>query len=146
MQTTIATPSPASAPASGKALHITLWCLQGLLAAAFLAAGWMKVSAPIEVLRAQMPWVTGAMGGAVRFIGVVELLGALGLVLPAAARILPWLTPLAATGLATVMTLASVTHAARGELPPIAATAVLGLLAAFVAWGRFRRAPIAARP
>lgn len=61
-----------------KGLHVSLWVAQGLLATAFLMAGGMKVSAPIEQLQAQMPWVTGAMGGAVRFIGGVEVLGALG--------------------------------------------------------------------
>jgi uncharacterized membrane protein len=146
MPTTDAIPSPAGASAPGKMLHIALWCLQVLLAAAFLAAGWMKVSAPLEVLRAQMPWVTGAMGGAVRYIGAAEILGAVGLILPAATRILPWLTPLAASGLATVMALASITHASRGEIAPIAATATLGGLAAFVAWGRFRRPPAPVLP
>ena len=129
----------------GKGLHIGLWIAQGLLAAAFLMAGGMKVSAPIDVLQAQMPWVSGAMGGAVRLIGVVELLGALGLVLPAATRIAPKLTPLAAGGLATVMILAAVTHVSRGEAPMIVANVVLGGLAAFVAWGRLKGAPITAR-
>jgi hypothetical protein len=128
-----------------KGLHIGLWVAQGLLAAAFLMTGGMKVSAPIEQLAAQMPWVTGAMGGAVRFIGVVELLGALGLILPAATRIMPKLTPLAASGLLTVMALASMTHISRGEYPMIVANLVLGGLAAFIAWGRFKKAPIAAR-
>jgi hypothetical protein len=134
-----------STSTASKGLHIGLWVAQGLLAAAFLMAGGMKVSAPIEQLQAQMPWVTGAMGGAVRFIGVVELLGALGLILPAATRILPKLTPLAASGLLTVMVLASMTHISRGEYPMIVANLVLGGLAAFIAWGRFKKAPIAAR-
>lgn len=139
----ISTSSTTSTPTKG--LHIGLWVAQGLLAAAFLMAGGMKVSAPIDQLQAQMPWVTGAMGSAVRFIGVVELLGALGLILPAATRILPKLTPLAASGLLTVMVLASGTHISRGEYPMIVANLVLGGLAAFIAWGRFKKAPIAAR-
>ncbi|MCU0699625.1 MAG: DoxX family protein [Myxococcaceae bacterium] len=137
------TSSSTSTPSKG--LHVGLWVAQGLLAAAFLMAGGMKVSAPLEQLQAQMPWVTGAMGGAVRFIGIVELLGALGLVLPAATRIMPKLTPLAAAGLLTVMVLGALTHISRGEYPMIVANLVLGGLAAFIAWGRFKLSPIAAR-
>lgn len=128
-----------------KGLHVGLWVTQVLLAAAFLMAGGMKVSAPLEQLQAQMPWVTGALGGAVRFIGAVELLGAVGLLLPAATRVLPRLTPLAATGLLTVMGLAALTHLSRGEYPMIIANLVLGGMAAFVAWGRLTKAPIAPR-
>lgn len=141
--TSTATATATATPS--KALHIGLWVAQALLGAAFLMTGGMKVSAPIEQLAAQMPWVTGAMGGAVRFIGVVELLGALGLILPSATRIMPKLTPLAAAGLLTVMVLASMTHISRGEYPMILANVVLGGLAAFIAQGRFKKAPIAAR-
>lgn len=137
-----------SAPAAGsrsKWLHVGLWITQGLLAAAFLMAGGMKLSAPIEELQTQMPWVTGALGGAVRFIGAAEVLGGIGLILPAATRILPKLTPLAAAGLAIVMVLAVATHVARGEMPMIAPGLVLGGMAAFVAWGRLLKAPILPR-
>ena len=130
---------------SKKGLHVGLWVAQGVLAAAFLASGVMKATAPLEQLRAAMPWVNGAMGQAVRFIGTVEVLGALGLVLPAATRINPWLTSLAALGLTTVMLLAAATHAARGESPMILVNAILGGLAAFVAWGRSRKVPITPR-
>jgi hypothetical protein len=128
-----------------KGLHTGLWVAQGLLAVAFLSGGLMKVSSPIEALRAAMPWVNGAMGQAVRFIGAVEVLGALGLILPAATRIKPWLTPLAALGLTTVMVLAAATHAVRGESAVIAFNLVLGGLAAFVAWGRAGKARITPR-
>lgn len=135
--------SESTAPSKG--LHVGLWIAQVLLAAVFLLSGGMKLTAPLETLRAQLPWVSGSMGSLVRAIGLAEVLGALGVVLPAATRILPRLTPLAATGLGTVMTLASLTHASRGEFPMIAVNAVLGGLAAFVAWGRSGRAPIAPR-
>lgn len=128
-----------------KGLHIALWVVQGLLAATFLAAGLMKATAPIEQLQASMPWVGGAMGQLVRFIGAVEILGGLGLLLPAATRIKPWLTPLAALGLTTVMVLAAATHISRGESRVVGINAILGGLAAFVAWGRARKAPIPAR-
>lgn len=129
----------------GKGLHVGLWVAQGLLAFAFLAAGAMKTTAPIEQLQANMPWVSGEMGKLVRLIGVSEVLGGLGLILPAATRIKPWLTPLAGLGLATIMVLAAATHAARGEFPGIGVNVVLGGLAAFVAWGRFKKAPISPR-
>ena len=129
----------------GKGLHVALWVVQGLLGAAFLAAGLMKATTPIEQLQANMPWVSGAMGQLVRFIGAAEILGGLGLILPAATRIKPSLTPLAALGLTTVMVLASITHVARGEFGAIGVNVVLGGLAAFVAWGRFKKAPISPR-
>jgi hypothetical protein len=81
----------------------------------------------------------------VRFIGVAELAGALGLILPAATRIQPRLTALAAVGLATMMALAIPFHLMRGETGAIVFNLVLGSLAAFVAWGRERRAPIEPR-
>jgi putative oxidoreductase len=126
-------------------LHIALWGVQGLLAATFISTGLMKATSPVAQLQANMPWVSGTMGQLVRFIGTVELLGALGLILPAATRIKPWLTPLAALGLTTVMVLAAATHVARGEFSLLGGTVILGGLAAFVAWGRFRKAPIPAR-
>lgn len=96
MSTATANASSLPSNSPSRALHIGLWVAQGLLAAAFLMAGGMKATAPLEQLQAQMPWVSGAMGGLVRFIGIVEILGAVGVVLPAATRILPKLTPLAA--------------------------------------------------
>ena len=74
-----------------------------------------------------------------------ELLGGIGLVLPAATRIMPKLTPLAALGLLTVMLLAMLTHVTRGEFSALGANVMLGGLAAFVAWGRLAKSPIAPR-
>lgn len=130
---------------ASKGMRIGLWTAQALLAAAFVMAGGMKVSAPIEQLQAQMPWVSGAMGGAVRFIGAVEILGGLGIILPSITRIMPKLTSLAALGLTTVMILASFTHIARGEYSAIVANVILGGMAAFVAWGRWKKSPIQPR-
>ncbi len=142
MSTTAVDLSPTT---SRKGLHISLWVVQGLLGFAFLAAGAMKATAPVADLAAAMPWVSGAMGDYVRFIGVSEFLGGLGLVLPAATRIKPWLTPLAAFLLAVVMVLAAVTHGVRGELDALPVNLVLGGLAAFVAWGRAVAVPIQER-
>lgn len=128
-----------------KALRAALWIVQGLLAVAFVIAGFMKMTTPLDVLAQQMAWAGNVPGGLVRFIGVAELLGGLGLVLPAATRIKPVLTPLAAAGLLTVMLLAAGYHLTHGEGAFILPNVILGALAAFVAWGRFKAAPIVGR-
>ena len=132
------------APATSKAWGISLWVVQVLVALGFGMAGFMKATAPLETLAANMTWVA-AMPGLVRFIGVAELLGALGMILPAATRIRPMLTPAAGLGLVIIMVLAALFHLTRGEFSAIGANAILGLLAGFVAWGRLRKAPIAPR-
>lgn len=136
----------ASSPSSSKGLHIALWVVQVLLAFAFLGAGSMKLTTPYETLIAnpQMGWAIGVGAVGVKIIGALEAAGAIGLILPAATRVLPFLTPLAAAGLALTMVGAVITHLARGEFM-VAAPVVLGLLSALVAWGRFKKAPIAPR-
>jgi putative oxidoreductase len=130
---------------SSKALHVGLWGAQALLALAFTSAGVMKVTQPIEALAASMVWPGAVPEPLVRFIGVSELLGGLGLILPAATRIKPILTPLAALGLVVVMVLAALFHLSRGELGALPINVVFGALAAFVAWGRLKKAPLAPR-
>jgi putative oxidoreductase len=129
----------------GKALHYGLWVAQLLLAAAFVLAGTGKATQPVEALAANMPWVTAVPVGLLRFIGVSEFLGGLGLLLPALTRLKPGLTPLAAAGLTTIMALAIPFHLVRAEYPGVVVNLVLGGIAAFIAWGRFKAAPIAAR-
>ena len=129
----------------GRGLHVGLWVAQGLLAAAFGVAGATHASQPIAEISKFAPWTGALPEGLVRFIGMVELAGALGLVLPALTRIRPALTAWAAAGLAAVMTLASVVHLVRGEPQVLPVNFVLGALAAFIAWGRFRRAAIQPR-
>ncbi len=126
-------------------MRLALWIIQALMAAAFLAAGGMKLALPINELAAQMEWVSALPAWLVRVIGVAEVAGALGLIFPALLRVLPWLTPLAAAGLAVVMALASGLHLARQEYTHIGMTSLLFALLVFVAWGRFRAEPISAR-
>jgi uncharacterized membrane protein YphA (DoxX/SURF4 family) len=126
-------------------MKYVLWALQVLLGLAFLGSGVMKLMQPYETLATQLPWVSSVPPALVTFIGLAEALGGLGLILPAATRILPWLTPLAAAGLALDMLFATVFHLFRGEIGGAVPTLVLGLLAAFVAYGRWRLAPIAPR-
>jgi uncharacterized membrane protein len=118
-------------------MNVFLWIVQAILAAMFVMAGLMKSTQPEEKLVARLPWVADFTPGTVKFIGVVELLGGLGLILPAATGIAPVLTPAAATGLAIVMILAAATHIRRREPSGVAFNAVLFALAVFVAWGRF---------
>jgi hypothetical protein len=109
-----------------------LWTVQGLLAAMFLLAGSMKWAMPIAMLEAQ----SHLPGAFVRFIGVCEILGALGLILPGLFRIRTELTFLAAMGLVLIMTGATTVTLAQGQIAPALAPLVLGFLAAFVARGR----------
>lgn len=128
-----------------KAMNIILWVAQLILGAMFLMAGIMKSSKPIEELAGQLPWVTQVPLALVRFIGVSELLAGIGLILPSLLRIQPKLTAWAAVGLVTVMIFAMIFHATKGEYNAVVFNLVLGAMAAFIAWGRFKKAPISAR-
>lgn len=127
---------------SSKALHVSLWIAQSLLAAIFFITGVMKFAMPIEKIAEILPWVANAPAALVRFIGISEILGAAGLILPAALRIRPYLTPMAAAGLATVMVLSTAFHLFRGEVAHVVVPVVIFLIAVFIAWGRTKKAPI----
>jgi uncharacterized membrane protein YphA (DoxX/SURF4 family) len=122
-------------------MNIALWIVQVLLAGMFLMAGVMKAF-QYERAKASLPWVKDVPRPLTTFIGISELLGGLGLLLPAITGFLPWLTPLAAAGLALMMLLAIGFHASRREPPAIGFNAVLLILAAFVAYGRFMVVPL----
>ena len=115
-----------------------LWVVQILLALLFVFAGGMKLVLPLE----QMAGPVALPGALLRFIGVAELLGGLGLILPAALRIRPGLTPLAAAGLVIIMIGATVITLVGREFGGATISFVVGVLAAFVAYGRWRLAPI----
>jgi hypothetical protein len=122
-------------------MNVALWIVQILLAALFLFAGGMKLAGPIDQTGAPVQFPDAFLV----FIGVVEVLGALGLILPALLRVAPGLTPLAALGLMILMAGAVVTGLMMGALAGSLIPLGVGILAAFVAWGRWRRAPIASR-
>jgi uncharacterized membrane protein YphA (DoxX/SURF4 family) len=124
--------------ADEKRLSAVLWIVQGLLALVFLVAGGTKLVLPIEEMTKDM-----ALPGAfLRFLGVAEILGALGLILPGLLRIRPGLTPLAAAGLVLIMIGATgISLAIMGPAPALIPL-VVGLLAAWVAYGRWRLAPL----
>jgi uncharacterized membrane protein YphA (DoxX/SURF4 family) len=118
-------------------MNVVLWVLAGVLAAAFLAAGVTKLASPKEKLAASMAWVEDFSPGMVKVIGGLEVLAAIGLILPAALDVVPVLVPLAAVGLVALMAGAAITHARRKEFPMIAINLVLVVLAVVVVWGRF---------
>ncbi|HEY6908293.1 MAG TPA: DoxX family protein [Myxococcales bacterium] len=122
--------------------HKLLWTLQFLLAALFLFAGGMKLVLPVDELTRQ----STLPGAFLRFIGVVEVLGAIGLVVPGLTRIRPGLTVAAAIGLLIVMAGAVVLTVQSGEAKTALFPFLVGVLLAFVAWGRLRLAPLPASP
>jgi len=121
-------------------MDIVLWILQILLAGAFLMAGNLHAF-QYEKAKAQFKWVASVPKNLVTFIGICEILGAVGLILPALTKVLPWLTPLAALGLAIIMLLAAILHATRREYQLIPGNLILLALAAVVAYGRWMIAP-----
>lgn len=143
--TTTAPYSTASNASAGKPLRIGLWIAQVLVAFMFCSAGYMKLTTPIPELSAMMPWTGQYSATFVRTIGLVDLAGGLGILLPALTRILPGLTVLAALGGVVLQVFAIVFHLSRGEAMMVPLNFVLLALCAFVLWGRARRAPIAAR-
>jgi hypothetical protein len=118
-----------------------LWVLQGLLAALFLFAGAVKLVLPLEALAGPI----ALPGLFMRFIGVAEVAGALGLVLPSLLRIQPRLTPVSALGLVIIMIGATVLTGMTGPVATALVPGVVGVLAGFVAYGRLQAAPIAPR-
>jgi hypothetical protein len=117
-------------------VNAALWIAAGVLAALNLAVGAMKLAQPRDKLAESMAWAAHFSDHAVRAIGALEILGAIGLVLPAITGIAPVLVPLAATGLALMQVGAAVTNN-RYEPNRLPLNVVLILLSLFVAWGRF---------
>src|SRR5437868_4044248 len=118
-------------------MNVALWIVQGLLATLFLFAGGAKLVLPFD----QMAGPVALPGWFLRFIGVAEVLGALGLVLPGLLRIRSGLTPLAATGLVIIMIGATIVTLVGGMVAVAMMNVVVALLAAFVAYGRWRLSP-----
>ncbi|HKJ56319.1 MAG TPA: DoxX family protein [Nitriliruptoraceae bacterium] len=118
-------------------MNTALWITQIILALVFLGAGFVKLTKSREFLEPRMTYVEDMTDSQVTITGVVEVLGALGLVLPGLTGIAPILTPIAASGLVIVMIVAAALHVKRDEMPNIAVNVLLAAMAAFVAWGRF---------
>jgi hypothetical protein len=118
--------------------NVMLWIVQGLLAVVFLFAGGMKLVLPLEALAGPV----ALPGPFIRFIGVAEVAGAAGLILPSLLRVRPDLTPVAAGGLVMIMTGATVITIMGMGLAPAIVPLIVGLLAALVVYGRGRLIPI----
>jgi len=122
---------------TSKKLSIALWIVQGLLAAVFMFAGGMKLVLPLEMLKGPV-----ALPGAfIRFIGVAEVFGAIGLIVPGVTHIRTYLTPLAAVGLVTIMSGATTITVEGGQLAPALVPLIVGTLATTVVFGRRGWAP-----
>ena len=122
-------------------MNIALWFVQVLTALAFGQHGWLMLFR-MERARTRLAWTRDVSTGLLRFAGVAEMLGAVGVILPAATGVLPSLSVLAAAGLVAIMVLAIVFHLARGEWPQIVLNLVFGLLAAAVVYGRLVIEPL----
>jgi len=121
-----------------KVLNISLWVAQVLIAVTLLWAAWLKLF-QIEKAAAMWPWAGEVSPAFVKFTGLVDLAGALGLLLPGLLNIKPKLTAFAALGIVALMVCAAVFHIVRGEASSIGFNIVFGLIAAFVAWERFKK-------
>lgn len=130
---------------NNRTLNISLWVAQVILGGLFLMVGIMKVSTPLNELVKTLNWPAEVPLFMIRFIGFSEVFGGLGLLLPSLLRIKPILTPIAASGFVTVMLMAAGFHLSRGEFGSVLFSLVLGGLALYVAWGRFRMVPVLAR-
>jgi hypothetical protein len=128
-----------------RALRIGLWVAQALVFLVFASAGVVKFFTPIPQLAAMMPWTGEHSEIFVRVIGLIDLAGGIGILLPALTRIMPGLTVLAALGCTVLQIFAITFHISRGEAAVTPLNFVLLALAAFVLWGRARKAPILPR-
>jgi urea transporter len=117
------------------AMNVALWIAQGLVAFAMLAAGGLKVVTPRVKLAEKLKWAATWSDANVKLLGLAEVLGAVGLIVPWLTWIAPVLTPVAAVALTIIMVGAAKTHLDHKE--PLVAPAVLGALCVFIALGRF---------
>lgn len=122
------------------ALDRALWATQGLLALTFVGTGIWELATPVAALAAKMPWMGQVSPAFLRATAVLDLLGGLGVILPSLTGRAPRLTVFAAAGCVALMLGAAVFHWQRGEAASAPFNLVMGGLAAFVAWGRARRA------
>ena len=137
--------SSLASPAPGNSLRASLWLAQSLVALVFVASGLAKLFMPMPELTAMMRWPGEYPAAFVRGIGVIDLAGGLGILLPSALRIRPRLTVLAALGCVVLQGLAIGFHASRGEWTVLPLNLVLLPLCVFVLWGRGKRLPVTPR-
>lgn len=125
-----------------KTSNIILWVAQILLFTSLIWAAYLKILQPITQLQTMWPWTGEVSPAFVRFTGVIDFLGGLGVLLPALLKFKPILTPIAAVGIVLLMVSACIFHICRGEASQIGFNLIFGAIAAFVAYGRFKWVPI----
>lgn len=125
-----------------KVINIALWAAQIFLALVFLITGGIKLLLPLENLYSLIPWTKDVNSIPIRLIGLSEILGSIGLIVPSLLRIKPQLTSWAAVGVAFTMLVAIFFNISLGETSVIGINIILFLIAIFVAWGRFKKSPI----
>ena len=123
-------------------MNIALWVVQGLLATAFVMAGILKLTKSKAEISENMAWAEDFTENQIKTIGALELLGAIGLILPGITGIAPALVPIAAVGIILIMVGAIVAHVRRSEAQEIIKNVVFIAMAAFIAWGRFGDHPL----
>ena len=133
-----------TATAKSKGLNIALWVAQGLISLTLIWAGYAKLFQPIEETAQMLPWALDNPG-LLKLTGIIDLLGGIGIVLPAMVKIQPKLTVYAAYGTMVLMIAASIFHISRGEASLIGMNIFFFALAVFVAWGRTKKVPIATK-
>jgi len=137
---------PQSAPGqASEALRVSLWVAQAAVFGVFCVAGFMKLTMPVREISRMWPWTGLVTEHFLRFIGLVDLAGGIGILLPALTRIAPWLTVAAALGCTVLQALAIGFHASRGEVSLTPLNFFLLALSVFVAWGRFKSSTILPR-
>ena len=124
-------------------MNLALWIVTIALAAVFTGSGLMKLLVPKDKLvKSGQGWAQDVSPANIRLIGFAEILGAVGLTVPAVTHIAPILVPLAAIGLILVMVGAAIVHARRNEVPNIVVNVALLAMAVFIVWGRFGPNPL----
>jgi len=129
---------------NSKVLNIFLWISQGLIAMTLIWAAYAKLLQPIEETAKMLPWALDNPG-LLTFTGIIDLLGGIGIILPAALKIQPKLSVFAAYGTMVLMVAASIFHISRGESSLIGMNIFFLALAVFVVWGRTKKAPIVSK-
>jgi uncharacterized membrane protein len=137
--------SLSATPKPSRLLSVSIWIAQFLLGVSFVMIGFMKTTTPIEVLAKMIPWTGQLPEMFVRVIGLIDMAGGIGVLLPALTRIKPSLTVWAALGCVCLQICAIIFHLSRGEVSAVPLNLVLLPLAAFIYWGRRKRLPIQAR-
>jgi putative oxidoreductase len=125
-----------------KTMNVFLWIAQILISGSLLWAAYLKLIQPIKQLEMMWPWTGDIAPTFVRLTGIIDLFGALGIILPSLLCFKPKLTPIAAIGIVLLMISASIFHICRGEGSQIGFNIVFALIAAFVAYGRLKFVPI----